>query len=71
MTRAKSRLHPQLVFVALALGINILVLLLARQATSPKAHSMAVGVVPDMTVTVPALYYWLAVRPGLRNLASL
>ena len=54
MTRAKSRLNPQLVFVALALGINILVLLLARQATGPKAHSMAVGAVLDMTVTVPA-----------------
>ena len=71
MTRAKSRLNPQLVFVALALGINILVLLLARQATGPKAHSIAVGAVLDMTVTVPALYYWLVVRPGLRNLASL
>ena len=71
MTRAKSRLNPQLIFLALALGVNILVLLLARQATGPKAQSIAVGAVLDMTVTVPALYYWLVVRPGLRNLASL
>ena len=71
MTRAARRLNPQFLFLGLAAGINILVMVLARNAASPRSHAVAVGAVLDMTVTVPALYYWLVVRPGLRNMASL
>ena len=71
MTRAARRLNPQFLFLGLAAGINILVMVLARNAASPRSNAVAVGAVLDMTVTVPALYYWLVVRPGLRNMASL
>ena len=71
MTRAARRLNPQFLFLGLAVGINILVMVLARNAASPRSNAVAVGAVLDMTVTVPALYYWLVVRPGLRNMASL
>ena len=70
MTRVAQRFSPHLLFVALAVGINLLVIALAREATGARAHAVAVGAVLDMTVTVPALYYFLVARRTGRGLAG-
>jgi hypothetical protein len=68
---AARRLNPQLVFLALAVSINLLVMFVARHADPSRLRSVTVGAVLDMTVTVPALYYFLVVRRGSGTLASL
>jgi hypothetical protein len=64
MTRTLRLPHPQLLFLALAAGINILVLSL------PRTPAVSVGAVLDMTLTVPALYYFLVARPAGRGVSS-
>jgi hypothetical protein len=68
---AARRLNPQLVFLALAVSINLLVMLVARQANPSRLRAVTVGAVLDMTVTVPTLYYFIVVRRGRGTPASL
>jgi len=68
---AARRLNPQLVFLALAVSINLLVMFVARQTDPSRLRAVTVGAVLDVTVTVPTLYYFIVVRRGRGTLASL
>ena len=58
---AFARRWPQTTFLGLALIVNFAAVFAARHVPNPR---VAVGAVLDMTITVPAIYYWLVVRPG-------
>ncbi len=62
------RLRQQLLFLSLAICVNVAAMLAVRYFPSPKVQ---LGAILDMTLTVTGLYYWLVVRPGYRGKASL
>lgn len=63
-----ASLRPQLLFLSLALCVNLAATLAVRAFPSPKVQF---GAILDMTLTVTGLYYWLVVRPGHRGKLSL
>lgn len=63
-----ARRRPQLLFLSLALCVNLAATLAVQFFPSPKVRF---GAILDMTLTVTGLYYWLVVRPGHRGKLSL
>jgi hypothetical protein len=60
--------HRWKAFVFAAIAINLIALLMVRQAPRP---AVGIGAALDVAVTVPALYFLLVVRGGLQPLVSL
>ncbi|HVR95369.1 MAG TPA: hypothetical protein VMW27_02060 [Thermoanaerobaculia bacterium] len=65
MTRRLWSQAPLLAFAILATGIYAVAVSTARRIpTLDKPDVVAIGVLLDLTVVIPAAYYWLAVRRG-------
>lgn len=65
MTRLQQ--YPQATFLFLALLVNLAATAAVRNlAAGPHRGFVEFGALADLTLTVPALYYLLLVRPGLR-----
>lgn len=63
-----ARQRPQLLWLSLALFVNLAATVAANAFPLPKVRLAAIF---DMTLTVTGLYYWLVVRPGHRGKLSL
>ncbi len=59
-----ARQRPQLLWLSLAVFVNLAATLAAHAFPSPKVRLAAIF---DMTLTVTGLYYWFVVRPGHRG----
>jgi hypothetical protein len=68
MTKMTRRLNPWLIFLAGTIAISALLSFLARAFNNPRVSAAAVA---DLTLTVPALYYFLLVRTGHRSPKSI
>ncbi len=58
------RLHPYFLFVAIAVSVSICSSVIAH---SSHRYPVAAAASLDLALTVPAAWYWLLVRPGLRS----
>jgi hypothetical protein len=58
------RLNPYFLFLAVAVSVGFCASFIAR---STHRYPLAAGASLDLMLTVPAAWYWLLVRPGLRS----
>ena len=66
------RIHPLAAFAALAVVVNFAVAAVAPlAATHPRGSLIAAGGLADLTIAIPALYYWLVVRTGTQPLITI
>ncbi len=66
--RAATRFNPYLIFLSVAIAVSVIA---SRIAHSPQPYPLAAAASLDLTVTVPAAWYLLLVRPGLRPKTTL
>lgn len=66
------RLNPYLVFLAIAALVAITESVIAHSIIDPDRHArIGIFATLDLTLVVPALYYWLLVKSGRRSMITM
>jgi hypothetical protein len=63
-----NRLNPYFIFMSVAIAVSVIASIIAHL---PHPYPVAAGASLDLALTLPAAWYWLLVRPGLRPKGTL